>query len=739
MSSGTWWGRVKTGSKAGFDKAWKAADKLGTPVNRLSNRLGSEAFWPTTLDKESDKAARILKSFCKDGFYQEEETQPDDGPKQKQRVLQKIPTKVIQNAKAVAIFTTMRTGLWMSGAGGSGVLVARLPDGSWSPPSGILLHTAGLGFMVGVDIYDCVVVINTEEALEAFTHIRCTLGGEISVAAGPVGAGGVLETELHKRQAPVYNYMKSRGFYAGVQIDGTVIIERTDENERFYGERIPVKDILAGKARHPPHEIRRLMETLKAAQGDTDIDESIIPTEPPPGDYQLDDGHMFGVPEKDDPDPYGVLALEKEGLSLKEAGTHKRASWQEFSFNPAPNSPVHAAYRQSQSREMSRRSSWRTSALSTAEAKTPSSLRTSLDQSSKPTIRMSDMSTQTDFNDPPSPSRWSMRSGGSKAGSRRSSDQDRHSKMPEVPEGKVLETHPERNEQQTAPAVNGYSTPPHTPPPADSQKGEPSRPDDEQDDDDAHIEEPVVHSIQHVQPASPKMISKARIVNVPKRLPPKLPPRNPNRGSGPLVIDASPKTSSPEDDDEESSVESGRESNPASPPAHEEASAARHSSEKLDGAKQIDGQDDAKRSGSESPSKMDDVRLDDDDEDEDEEPEMSNPLAKAQEARKRESMPSGNEPATNGSQGEEVEAHKRDSMPSDDGPARSELLGEKEVPRKRDSVPNGDEPATSEPPGKKKEAHKRASTSSDDVQPTSQPQTEVEEVRKRESMPGGFD
>ncbi|KAI7541019.1 hypothetical protein KC331_g8831, partial [Hortaea werneckii] len=136
MSSGTWWGRVKTGSKAGFDKAWKAADKLGAPVNRLSNRLGSEAFWPTTLDKESDKAARILKSFCKDGFYQEEETQPeDDGPRQKQRVLQKIPTKVIQNAKAVAIFTTMRTGLWMSGAGGSGVLVARLPDGSWSPPS----------------------------------------------------------------------------------------------------------------------------------------------------------------------------------------------------------------------------------------------------------------------------------------------------------------------------------------------------------------------------------------------------------------------------------------------------------------------------------------------------------------------------------------------------------------------------------------------------------------------------
>jgi hypothetical protein len=58
------WTKAKVGSKAGFDKLWSYADKLGAPVNRLSNKLGSEAFWPTTLDKESDKAARILRSFC---------------------------------------------------------------------------------------------------------------------------------------------------------------------------------------------------------------------------------------------------------------------------------------------------------------------------------------------------------------------------------------------------------------------------------------------------------------------------------------------------------------------------------------------------------------------------------------------------------------------------------------------------------------------------------------------------
>jgi lipid-binding SYLF domain-containing protein len=289
--------------KPGFDKAWKALDKLGAPINRLSNKVGAEAFWPTTLDKESNKAARILRSFCKDGFYGDLDASvqaagavkdgvPQEGvPQGKQRVLKKIPESVIRNAKGLAIFTTMRTGLWVSGAGGSGVLVARdQQTDNWSPPSGILLHTAGLGFLIGVDIYDCVIVINTYEALEAFTKIRCTLGGEISAVAGPVGIGGLVETEVHKRQAPLFTYLKSRGFYAGVQVDGTIVIERTDENEVFYGERIGVADILAGKAKTPPKEkYRLLLNTIRAAQGDP-IDDSDLPSasDPTPGDFEVD-------------------------------------------------------------------------------------------------------------------------------------------------------------------------------------------------------------------------------------------------------------------------------------------------------------------------------------------------------------------------------------------------------------------------------------------------------------------
>ena len=185
----------------------------------------------------------------------------------------------------------MRTGLWVSGAGGSGVLIAKQADGSWTAPSGILVHTLGVGFMAGIDIYDCVLVINSREALAAFSKLRVSLGGEVSVVAGPLGTGGILESELTKDRRPVFSYMKSRGLYGGIQLDGTIIIERNDANAAFYGEKIGVNDILAGKIRRIPGETRHLMEVLKEAEGRTDLDQHVLQEvydQPAPGDFEVE-------------------------------------------------------------------------------------------------------------------------------------------------------------------------------------------------------------------------------------------------------------------------------------------------------------------------------------------------------------------------------------------------------------------------------------------------------------------
>lgn len=266
---------------------------------------------------------------------------------------------MISRAQGLLIFTTVRAGFHVTGASGSGVLVARLPDGSWSPPSGVQVHTLGAGFVMGLDIYDCVIVINSREALNAFTRTRVSLGSDLAVTAGPWGAGGMVDWGLpqegkgkgkeaeeqhgsrqrwgdEKRaptptdlptqpivtpppaasdkpattsypttttpppgisvpgsgskdrkpsplrsalSKPVYSYVKSRGFYAGVQIDGTVVTERADANAAFYGSRVPALRILAGdvgggssssnahSAAQWPAGAASLIDVLRGAEG----------------------------------------------------------------------------------------------------------------------------------------------------------------------------------------------------------------------------------------------------------------------------------------------------------------------------------------------------------------------------------------------------------------------------------------------------------------------------------------
>ncbi|OAA65634.1 DUF500 domain containing protein [Niveomyces insectorum RCEF 264] len=304
------------------ERLYQWSVKAGAPVNRLTNKLGAEAFWPSSLDLESDKAARILTSFCYDGFYSSNAvgSSPPSTPGPRGRPaksLVKIPPRVIQSAAGLAIFTTFRSGLHVSGAGGSGVVVARLPDGRWSPPAGFLVHTLGAGLLVGLDIYDCVCVLRTPAAVRAFTRARVSLGAEVGLVAGPVGAGGAVEAALSKKDksSPVWCYTKSRGFYAGVQADGTVIVARPDANAAFYGQRgITVEQILSGAVPIPPRTpvpaavtgtaaeavgdttapwpvaTRQLMEALRAAEGRPGTDSAVLQevrSGPTPGDQGM--------------------------------------------------------------------------------------------------------------------------------------------------------------------------------------------------------------------------------------------------------------------------------------------------------------------------------------------------------------------------------------------------------------------------------------------------------------------
>ena len=81
-------------------------------------------------------------------------------------------------------------------------------------------------------MYDCILVIRSQKALDSFATHKATLGAEIGVAAGPYGAGAAMEAGIEK--APVFSYVRSRGMYAGVEVVGQVFVERYEENAAMY-------------------------------------------------------------------------------------------------------------------------------------------------------------------------------------------------------------------------------------------------------------------------------------------------------------------------------------------------------------------------------------------------------------------------------------------------------------------------------------------------------------------------
>ncbi|KAF0436576.1 DUF500-domain-containing protein [Gigaspora margarita] len=195
---------------------------------------------PTDLAGECRKAAKILNSFI--------DPIAAKGPDKV------IPPTILQKAKGFAIFTVIKAGFVFSGRAGSGLVIARLDDGSWSAPSAIGTGGMGFGGQIGAEITDFVIVLNSKAAVKSFMHGgNVTLGGNLSVAAGPIGrnAEGAGSVSLG-HVAAVFSYSKTKGLFAGVSIEGSVIIERKDANAKLYHRKVTAKELLSGQVPPPP-------------------------------------------------------------------------------------------------------------------------------------------------------------------------------------------------------------------------------------------------------------------------------------------------------------------------------------------------------------------------------------------------------------------------------------------------------------------------------------------------------
>ncbi|WP_281680932.1 lipid-binding SYLF domain-containing protein [Synergistes jonesii] len=168
--------------------------------------------------------------------------------------------QVIKSGKGVAIFPAVtKAGLGIGGQTGEGVVFLRRPNGGWSGPAFMGISGASIGFQIGVQSVGLVLVITNEEGLHAFTGGNSfKLGADVAIAAGPVGRDASAATD-GRAKASIYSYSMSKGLFAGVSVEGSVINQNRDANKAYWG-----RDISAGNALKRPATDKRVAQLIQA-------------------------------------------------------------------------------------------------------------------------------------------------------------------------------------------------------------------------------------------------------------------------------------------------------------------------------------------------------------------------------------------------------------------------------------------------------------------------------------------
>jgi len=197
-------------------------------------------------DKETEKvqaAAKVLTEFTK--------------------MKENIPAKLLEVTQGIIVIPKLiNAGFVVGGKRGKGIAVVKHEDGTWSNPVFVTLTGGSIGFQVGVQSIDLVLVFKDRQTLEKIGKGSFTLGGDASVTAGPVGRNSSASTD-YKLEAEVYSYSKSKGLFAGISLSGSALDIDGKANESFYGEETDAASIFSDSTKEVPTEAENLKTTLK--------------------------------------------------------------------------------------------------------------------------------------------------------------------------------------------------------------------------------------------------------------------------------------------------------------------------------------------------------------------------------------------------------------------------------------------------------------------------------------------
>ena|SRR5678815_5174433 len=213
----------------------------------LTLGMSSIAF-PETKDikdqiEQSQKAAKVFSEIM---------DAPDKG----------IPHNLLDSAKCVAVFpSVLKAGFVVGGRGGRGVASCRTATG-WTSPAFFNLGGGSFGLQIGAESTDFVMLMMNDKAMNSLLSDQFTVGGDASVAAGPVGRQAGAETDA-KLNAEILSYSRSKGLFGGLELKGVVIKPDKDDIKEVYGASVTAKDILNGaKLASAPSTVSAFPTTL---------------------------------------------------------------------------------------------------------------------------------------------------------------------------------------------------------------------------------------------------------------------------------------------------------------------------------------------------------------------------------------------------------------------------------------------------------------------------------------------
>jgi len=177
-----------------------------------------------------------------------------------------IPHELIDKYNGLVIIPDMiNAGLGIGGKRGKGIAMVKLPNGKWSDPVFVTLTGGSIGFQIGVQSVDLILVFHHAGVLTKVKNGDFTIGGDVSAAAGPVGRSTSANTDI-KLQAEVYSYSRSRGLFAGISVNGANLSIDKSADANFYGKGFTSQDIFAdGKSTTDAvHELKESIASLQA-------------------------------------------------------------------------------------------------------------------------------------------------------------------------------------------------------------------------------------------------------------------------------------------------------------------------------------------------------------------------------------------------------------------------------------------------------------------------------------------